>query len=80
MKPNYDKELFKIEIIIHENAQSFNVKSLDGSPISYQQVIGALETVKLHYVFDQSGINAEEYRKWQAKQKGKKDKKTNLQK
>lgn len=69
MTPNYDINKFEIVITVHENGTSFNAKSLNGKSISYQEIIGALETVKLSYVFDQSGINAEEYRKWEAKKK-----------
>lgn len=69
MTPNFEVDAFEIKITVHENGQSFNVTSLNGKPISYQAIIGALESVKLFYVFDQSGINAEEYRKWEARRK-----------
>lgn len=67
MEPNFDINHFEITITVHENATSFHAKSLNGKPVTYQEIIGALETVKLSYVFNQSGINAEEYRKWNAK-------------
>lgn len=77
MEPNFEVVAFEITITVHENGTTFNVKALNGKPISYQAIIGALESVKLSYVFDQSGINAEAYRKWAAKQKKKTAKKNN---
>lgn len=73
-KPDFDKMRFEITITVHENCQTFNVKSLDGQPVSYQSLIGALDTVKMSYFFEQTGINIEEYRKYIAKQKAKKTK------
>lgn len=75
MEPNFEVENFKIEIIVHDNTQTFNVTSLNGRNATYQEVIGALESVKLFYVFQQSGINAEAYRKWEQREKNKKSKK-----
>lgn len=79
MEPNFEVDAFEINIKVHENATTFNAISLNGKPITYQAIIGALESVKLSYVFDQSGINAEAYRKWAAKQKKKAAKKNNPQ-
>lgn len=73
-KPDFNKEKFTITITVHENCQSFNVQSLNGEPISYQEIIGCLDTVKMSYFFDQSGLNIEEYRKWQRLQDKKKSK------
>lgn len=75
MEPNFDVQNFKIEIIVHDNTQTFNATSLNGRTPTYQEVIGALESVKLFYVFQQSGINAEAYRKWEQKEKKKQSQK-----
>lgn len=64
-KPEFGKDIFKITITIHENCQTFNVESFDGHVVSYQEIIGALDTVKMSYFFEQSGINIDEYRKWE---------------
>jgi hypothetical protein len=71
-KPDFGKDRFEVTITVHENCQTFSTRSLDGNPITYQDIVGALETVKMSYFFEQSGINVEEYRKWQAIQNKKK--------
>jgi len=76
MTPNFDIEKFQLIITVHENATTFQAKSFNGKPISFQEMIGALESVKLTYVFDQSGINAEEYRKWKANKEKRANKKS----
>jgi hypothetical protein len=73
-KPDFGIDRFEVVITVHENCQTFNVRSIDGKPVTYQDIIGALDTVKMSYFFNQSGINIEEYRKWQAIQKKKKAK------
>lgn len=74
LKPDFGKDRFEITITVHENCQTFNTRSLDGQPITYQDVVGTLDTVKMGYFFEQSGINIEEYRKWQKLQNKKKTK------
>lgn len=73
--PDFRKDKFEITITVHDNCQTFNVRSINGEPVTYQQVIGALDTVKMSYFFEQSGINIEEYRKWENLQNKKKAKK-----
>lgn len=72
LKPDYGKDRFEITITVHENCQTFNVRSLNGQPVKYQELIGALDISKMSYFFDQTGINIEEYRKWQKLQNKKK--------
>lgn len=72
LMPDYGKEKFEIIITVHENCQTFNVRSLNGDPTSYQQIIGALDIMKTSIFFEQSGINIEQYRKWQKLQNKKK--------
>lgn len=72
LNPDYGKDKFEITITVHENCQTFNVRSIDAEPVNYQMIIGALEVTKLHYFFEQSGVNIEEYRKWQKLQSKKK--------
>lgn len=76
LKPEYGKDKFEIVITVHENCQTFHTRSTNGEDITYQQVIGALDTAKMHYFFEQSGINIEEYRKWERKQNKKKENKS----
>lgn len=71
-KPDFGKDSFEVTITVHENCQSFSVRSIDGEPVTYQAIIGALDTVKMSYFFEQSGINVEEYRKWEKIQSKKK--------
>lgn len=73
-KPDFGKDRFEVTITVHENCQTFSVRSIDGEPVTYQAIIGALDTVKMSYFFEQSGINVEEYRKWHAIQNKKKAK------
>lgn len=73
LKPDYGVEKFQITITVHENCQTFNIQSLDGKGSrSYQEIIGALDTVKMSYFFEQTGINIEEYRKWEKRRNKKK--------
>ena len=74
LNPDFGKDKFEITITVHENCQTFNVRSIDGEPVTYQALVGALDTTKMSYFFEQSGINIEEYRKWQKAQRKKKDK------
>ena len=73
-KPDFGKDRFEISITVHENCQTFNLRSLDGNPVTYQEVMGALDTVKMSYFFKQTGINIDEYRKWLSAQNKKKPK------
>lgn len=76
--PDFGKDRFEVTITVHENCQTFSVRSIDGEPVTYQAIIGALDTVKMSYFFEQSGINIEAYRKYEAIQNKKKSaKKTN---
>lgn len=74
-QPDYGNDRFEIIITVHENCQTFNVRSIDGQPVTYQALIGALDTVKMSYFFEQSGVNVEEYRKWKKMQDKKEAKK-----
>lgn len=78
MKPDFGKDKFEITITVHENCQTFIAKPLNGEPITYQAIIGVLESVKQKYMFDQMGINLEEYRKWQKARDKKKTKNQSL--
>ena len=74
-KPDFGKPLFTITIEVFENCQTMSTLSLiPDRDVTYQELMGTLESAKMRYMFDQSGINAEEYRKWKAVQDKKKTK------
>lgn len=72
LKPDYGTEKFSITIHVHENCNTFEIASFDGNGRTYQEIIGALDIVKMSYFFKQTGINMEEYRKWEKRQNKKK--------
>lgn len=74
--PDFDKKKFEIVIEVYDSGNLVSVKPQDGYKPGYQEFIGALEGVKLHYVFNQIGVNAEAYRQWQQKQNPRKNAKT----
>lgn len=76
LKPDFNPVKFKITISVHENCSTFDIQSYDGKVRTYQEVIGALDIVKMSYFFEQSGINLEEYRKWEKRNNKRKQQKS----
>jgi hypothetical protein len=67
-EPNYDKMLFRIEIVVYENGQTLQVFNTGDYKANYQETIGALEIMQRNWIWDQSGINAAKYREWKLQQ------------
>jgi|694.fasta_scaffold21088_18 hypothetical protein len=71
-KADYNKQQYKIEIIICENGSLFYVEKINKDfTITYDSLIGALEITKINLIKDQSGENRKTYKK-QVKPKTKK--------
>jgi hypothetical protein len=68
-KPDFNKTLFKIVVTVHENCQTMDLIGVDQKEVSYQEVIGAIEIMRHHYILKQSGVNMAEFLRWQKEQK-----------
>ncbi len=63
-KPDYTKELYKIEIVVCENGNIFGVKQIDTNYVlTYDTIIGTLEIVKNNFIQQQGDANKKEYKK-----------------
>jgi hypothetical protein len=63
-KPDYNKELYKIEIIVCKNSNEFKVQTIEKDyNITYESIIGSLEITKMNLITRQSEANRKEYKK-----------------
>lgn len=63
-KADYNKELYKIEIIVCQNSNEFRVQTIEKEyNITYESIIGSLEIAKTNFITAQSKANRKEYKK-----------------
>jgi hypothetical protein len=64
LKADYNKELYKIEIIVCKNSNVFKVQTIEKDyNITYESIIGSLEISKMNFIKKQSEANRKEYKK-----------------
>lgn len=63
-KADYNKELYKIELVVCENGNKITVEQIDKShKITYQSVVGALEICKMSFIQEQYKSNKKAFKK-----------------
>ena len=66
-KPNFDDELFMVEITVFRNGTVRQVKvSKDGYQPTYHEIIGAIEVIKAAFLRDVGEVVNEAYAKHKA--------------
>ena len=61
---DYNKELYKIELVVCENGNKISVEQIDKAhQITYQSVVGALEICKMSFIQQQYKANTESFKK-----------------
>lgn len=78
LEPDFNKKRFSIVIDVFENTQTIEIHSQPGIVVRYQEIIGALELMRMNMVINQSSKNIEEWIRWNKKQRPKKVKQTKV--
>ncbi len=70
-KPNFDDELFRVEITVFRNGTIRQVKvSKDGYQPTYHEIIGAIEVIKAAFLREVGEVVNEAYAKHKASGSG----------
>ena len=61
-EPNKDKKLFTVTIEVYENCASVAIANDGDYQCTYHEIIGALETQKIGFIFTQREKNVEHFK------------------
>lgn len=64
LKADYSHELFTIQIKVYKNGNVFTIENVDKDyDLTFQAIVGTLETIKFGYLEKQTEANKQEFKK-----------------